>query len=563
MKTLCRFLFVVLFIGAWIIAPVQAGVPTIEVSDGSKSLLQQSMEWKEITKWNKTYNDMALKELRDILDKLEGMRKTAKRMVNEINIDGLILLLDDPERSVLDFKLLTEYEQMLANPEALEDVAADSEVRQELEKLLEEVKLSSYVSMEGKVEIIHPLKQPIYKRVSPGSALTSGRDRTSKLLLRVSRKIKKNNQIDSYDLSQMLLRIAEDLLPVNALEKFDANKMASYVLRKIKITQIADGITLRPAVWQDYAFEEFANVNSNLTDEALFWSDPMVVRGYHPILGTVLNRTILYGYREIDMDNITTRGLSNALDIINRERSSRDQIKNPFKGYASTIVPGLVVMGEQGRLKPAETPTKDQLEEAQKLGRTLKMLPSQFFGSRAQKVSYSGSSNMKFSCLSASKVKFRYPRVILVDDGMGESQDVRLGKLDSKVFDNIMRMNKKRLVEIILLKKENERGRHYLEELINFYKDVEKETAALSQSMTHHESIPQITRLRKDIFSSMEMARWTLSDLHFEYDKLKQKEWEVLDNILETQITYVQKLMDTGALRLRIALEGQTDPNLK
>ncbi|MFZ5806964.1 MAG: hypothetical protein ACOY3I_07140 [Verrucomicrobiota bacterium] len=530
-------------------------VPSKEVAEGGTDLFSYTKDWKEITKWNQHYNKLALDQLTQILEKLRGMRQTAKKMGTDIPLDRHSSLLAGEKQTTLHWRELKDFddEEMEEELDELDKVL--EEVLLPNKEAQEEDDLTSYVSLGGEIKVVNPLKQPIYKQITDSQ--TSGKTRTQDLILKVAQKIKKNmdQQMDPYELSNMLLDMAEALLPPQLLNQFDAHKTAKILLKRSGIIQIGDGITVRPAVPQDYAYVEFANLGNNLTDETLFWSDPMVVNGYHPILGTAMNRTDLFGYRSLDMDHVTTRGLSGMINQINRMRPRDKQIKNPLRGYASTVIPGLIVMGEQGRLEPGEDPTSEQLKDAKALSKKLKMLPTQFMRSPMRRISFSPASKINYACLSEEKIRFRYPQLILVDNTTGESIDTELVKLNKKTFENIMKLNKKRLLEIIKLKNENKDARKFIGELLKSYQDIESATANIADGMSGKTSIPQVTQLRKDVFANIEEARWMLSHLHFEYDKLKQKEWEVLTKILETQQEYIHKQEDSASIRTRIALE--------
>lgn len=531
---------------------VHASIPTDEQNEGDRSLHGETDRWQKITYENWWHNEQSKLAQQQIRFKKYGMRDTALKMSQQVAAFQ--------DSSHADLMMETKGNTFDLNLNGQEE---------EFKKIVNEIYLSGYVDPSGEIKII-TCRQPVWKVIENDtqSALNS---HTRNLLVKVAHRARQSNIKDIGAFENMVKDLSESMLPGEMLKNLDARKITLEVMKKAGIVQIADGITCRPTVPQDYIYAEFANLDNDLTDETLFWSDPLIANGYHPIFGTAFNRTPYKGIKETDVDNVISRGLSEAVTKWNNIHSARQHINNPYKGCSSRMMTGLIVMGEQGRLTPYEDPTDAQLKEAERISKNLRMLPSQCLRKKTQRVSASVGDRV---IAPLSNFKFIYPAKIirvgigsertldeqkqdaaLANEGQenlsSKTYDITLGKIDAKVYDNNMKLDKKRLLEISRLKDENLRDRRYVNAIIKSYVQMEEEITAVSQGMEHNSQIPQITQLRQDIFKSIEEARWQLSQLHFRYDDLKQKEWEALRSILNSEREYIKKLMDQASVRYR------------
>ncbi|MFZ5806966.1 MAG: hypothetical protein ACOY3I_07150 [Verrucomicrobiota bacterium] len=385
-----------------------------------------------------------------------------------------------------------------------------------------------------------------------GPAPLGGSFRVRNHILRISSEKKSSFNKDSYpvEVEDMVYDAARAMLPTELMKGFDARAIVIQILKRYKIQRIADGIISRPTVDQDLAFARYSNLGGKEENSLLFWSDTLVMNGYMPLVGTSLNNTMLYGAKSIDMDNLASRGHSMAIEQWNRLQSEDKRVKNPFRGYAARVMPGLLEMSDQGRLTPYQSPTDEQLTEAMKLTKQLKALPSQ---------------NMR---LRNASFHFAYPpQIVLTDSTPPKTKDVMLPQMQMEIYRNRMEMIKKRLMEIAKLKRENRLARTYVDKILQSNFQMEQEVKGLISSMVGDEQkcIPQLEMFRKDIDASVQSYRSFLSDLEFEHDKLLQKEWVVLEHAIQTKKEFVYILMDTAALRYRVNTEkenqgGSDDP---
>jgi hypothetical protein len=253
------------------------------------------------------------------------------------------------------------------------------------------------------------------------------------------------------------------------------------------------------------------------------------------------------------MDNVVSKGWSQAVDHWNRKRVSSDRIQNPFKGYSTKVMPGLVMMAKQGRLEPGRDPNRKNFEEAMRLSRTLRMLPSQTLVARKVSGNRSG-------------VRFHYPvRVVPVAN---EQLIVKLCDADKDSYLNKVKKDKRRLKEISGMKETNRKAYDLVNEIIKSYIEMAQKAKDVSDWMLRQmaaspleevgsdpsvpvASIPEITQLRKDIQTGIELHQERLSDLTHQYDDLKQKEWIVLNHLLQVRKDAIRKLMDIASLKGR------------
>lgn len=423
------------------------------------------------------------------------------------------------------------------------------------------------------------LMTPPYWLPDDSSASQAGWDpkNSRKLLIKISAKYRAAlaQRKNTRDLEKEVNGFAQILLSDSLLQNFNPQALVSRLLTKAGVVRISERLTMRPSAPQDGFFSKYAGLGSKASEAVLFWSDPMVVNGYHPIFGTALNKTELRGCKMVDMDGVVSRGFSVLVDQWNRLQPSGKQKQNPFKGYASKVMPGLIAMSQEGRLGANTDPTDEQLTEAMKLSKKLRMLPSQ---------------NMKaVKKISTRNIRFHYPvRMILaaddgVDIGIGNldqyrSQDaltgaVELSKLDKEIYLDEMKMIRRRLKEIDALKKINRLGYEYTNQILLSYIQMSKEADQVSKEMIGKQevsplskidedgtvqktnqimvpiaSIPEITQLRKAIGLAMEKQRDVLSDLQHEYDDLKQKEWVILEHLNQTRKDAVLKLMNSASV---------------
>ena len=353
--------------------------------------------------------------------------------------------------------------------------------------------------------------------------------------------VRKVSMNDSEEVQGIVSEMARKIFPDQMLARFNPEKVTTYLMNRAGIKQIGEGIISRPAAPQDAAFAQYANLGCDPTDEILFWSDPMVVSGYHPELGIALNSTPLKGSKQVDMDNAVSRGYSRKIDQRNLLQTN-NQYQNPFKGYASRVVPGLIAMAGRGRLEPGEPVSNSQLSEAMRVTTTLNLLPSQ---------------NPKPKKTSAKRMFENSPVffVVPVTQGSSSTTDtINLSKLEKKSYEVRMKLAEKRLKEIAKLKDENREGYKYVKELIDIYLQLEDEVADLFQSEIlsgdkKTKPIPEVAQFRKDVLDAIERHRALLSHLEHQYDDLKHQEWNILRNVLSTRKDAVRKLMDNAAIR--------------
>ncbi|MFH1067658.1 MAG: hypothetical protein V1746_07130, partial [bacterium] len=355
-------------------------------------------------------------------------------------------------------------------------------------------------------------------------------------------------------LEDMLNEAAKTLLPEKMFRAFRAEKLIGPILKQAGVVSVNPSGLLRASAPQDDAFIEFANINCNGSDQALFWSDPTTARGYHPAFGLALNATPLRGYKSVDMDNIVSRGLSQTIDRWNGVQPPEQRVANPFKGYAARVIPGLIVMGEQGRLAPREYPTQEQFTEAAELTKKVKMLPSQFLKGKLQ-ASYQLPPN--YSCRGGAADD---RRVILI--ATTQTASWWLNSFDKKMYDSLMEETilrlrgnmdtetkpEKQIKGLMPMMAENEAGRAYILEILASYTKMEQAAASLAAGMDNTNSIPQITQLRQSIFASMEKWRGQLSDLWSQYNEQKQQEWDILNKIVDTNEKYTTILMQRASM---------------
>ncbi|MFH1067132.1 MAG: hypothetical protein V1746_04465 [bacterium] len=366
--------------------------------------------------------------------------------------------------------------------------------------------------------------------------------------------------------------IARDLLPEQMLTAFNARNTANSLLNQTKIVRADNGIIARPSVPQDYAFVRYANLGCPSKDEALFWSDPMVVSGYDQALGTALNATSLKGYRSVDMDNIISRGYSAKIDQENMLRRPEERVVNPFKGYAARVVPGLIEMSKHGRLTPGEPATDDQLREAMKLTKKLSMLPSQNKEAWMPKASVA---SVQYSCrvLEENLAFAPPPRAFLAGQVSGSGTvTVPLDDVDEINYIQRLQLAKTRLGEIQILMDANRSGREYVQKIIESYQimfyAVEKmKTLLVAEAPTDNEesnilyamgkvdkltpmgAIPHFTMLEKHITTSVEQCRAMLSQLEHQWDDSKQNQWKIIQSVLDERRTAIESLMSNAAMK--------------
>jgi hypothetical protein len=230
-----------------------------------------------------------------------------------------------------------------------------------------------------------------------------------------------------------------------------------------------------------------------------------------------------------------------------------------------------MIMGERGQLKPGEFPTDQQLVEAMKITETTRMLPSQTMDLR--KVSTPIDQNgMRYSCRveRVSGIRFIYPpSVVLVDGEEGEKSNktinVTLVDLAKEVHNKKMDLAKKRLQEIAKLKKENRKGRECAENIIQSNLRISEQLQSLwkKTSGDKKKCIPAIPLMRKEAYAMIERYRELLSDLEYEYNKLLQKEWVILETALQTRRDSIYRLMNNASIRGRLVENTKEARNSK
>lgn len=532
----------------------QADVPVHE--DGGTQLMQWTQKVQQYSDKNETADEQRMKMDID-RNELEGsVDETAQKMGKVNALLEYIQKLLEAQGSSLDIKDTGDWESGVKN--ALKLVQLHSEYNVTNAKVIAEgppsdsnssadnsPKEIDYTSMDGKILVEKLITIPPRwmdtsgKENSENSSQASYFPRKQKLLIRVAARLRKKLQqnMRSQRLEFLAYGMAKDFLPEKLIASFNAAKTVSYLLGKAGIADMGSGVIIRPAVSQDAAFAKYANLGSDEKSATLFWSDPIVLDGYHPLFGTALNHTSLRGYREVDMDNVISNGHSKKIEQYNMLQPPEKRIVNSFRGYAARVVPGLIYMIEHGQIKDGAIPDEKQLSMAMKLSKELKMLPSQ---------------NMK---IKKTAFRFSYPpRIILVQDaspGGGATGVVELPELERVIFEKSMFLAGKRLREINTLKNEIYKGRHYVDELIQAIYQLEQELAQVSQGMDKKSAIPQVTQLRKQVFDSLEHYRWVMSKLEYQYDDLLHREWIILHHILESRNQAIERLMEDASARFR------------
>lgn len=378
-------------------------------------------------------------------------------------------------------------------------------------------------------------------------------------------------QVSSVDkgMERVIRNIAGDLLPEQMISTFSARKTVNSLFNQANIVRADNGIVSRPTVAQDYAFVQYANLGCRSSDEALFWSDPMVVSGYDQALGTALNITSLKGYRSVDMDNIISRGYSGKIDKENMLKKPEERVANPFKGYAAKVVPGLVAMSKEGRLKLNEPATDEQLREAMKLTKKLALLPSQ---NREAWMPKPTMASTQYSCRTIDdSFPFTLPQIFLAGQVSGSGTvTVPLDDLDEVNYIQRLQLAKTRLGEIQVLMDANRAGRKYVQKIIESYQimffGVEKfKTLLVSNAQEDDPSvnlsyvdvkkntplgaIPHYTMMEKQITTSVEHCRAMLSQLEHQWDDLKQDQWTIIQSVLDERRSAVNSLMGNAAIK--------------
>ncbi|MFH0821104.1 MAG: hypothetical protein V1908_05010 [Candidatus Peregrinibacteria bacterium] len=365
--------------------------------------------------------------------------------------------------------------------------------------------------------------------------------RSQELFLKISFSSSPSKNKEIKELEATTYGIASSLLPDQLLKRFDSQAVVGYLLGKAGLQRLGPRVTVRPLVAQDEFYIKYANIDCHPTDEVLFWSDPVVTDGYHPLFGTALNKTVLNGYKQIDMDNITSRGYSQAIEKWNRLQPPEKRVANPFKGYSAKVTPGLVEMSRQGRLSPG-VPTDTQLSEALKLSKTLKILPSQKL---AKKVSFSP---LQYACRGEKQTA---PQMIFISDE--RATDAGLVELDDhqkEVHQTTMAYDTARLQQIAKLVDENKRSRQYVEKAIQLYAQYQEALASIAGGMNADSAIPQITQVRQQVFESLGNCRKILSSLNHQQNNLEQQQWKILLHVLETKRISCTKLMENASCTL-------------
>lgn len=521
--------------------------------DGGSQLTQIVKKIEQQEQKNLQHDQERFKQLKNGLDKLMVARRETADLMNKFQkIKNHESLLDNG-KGAMDFNN-KESNELSTHGLPEEGTVYDDYIMKTIDFAQE------FVDNSGKIKVA-VWDSPKWEAIESQEAFLSRR--TQKLLVKVAAKKrnKLSQKMSSERLGNMVFDIARTLLPEKLMKNFDGERMVAYLCAKAGIVELADGIFSRPTVPQDYAFVRYSNLGCNETNEILFWSDTIVADGYYPTFGTALNKTILGGAKQVDMDDIVSRGYSRAIDQWNRTQPSEDRVKNPFRGYAARVMPGLLVMSQEGRLASGKAPDNAELTEAMKLTKTLRLLPSQ---------------NMNFKKASFSKSHFRFsypPRIMLIQADASSSADsgsstntVGLDKLEEDVFKNRMEMIKTRLMDIAKLKRENRLARKYVDEIIQSNVQMQQEAQALWDKVSDKKvgnpahsndpawAIPQLTQLRKDIEASIENYREYLSDLNVEFDKLLQKEWVVLEHALDLKKETIRKLMNNASVRYRTVL---------
>lgn len=346
------------------------------------------------------------------------------------------------------------------------------------------------------------------------------------------------------DLEMATQKMAQNFFAEPMLESFNSKTVVNQLLKRCGVV-MGNGITLRPLAPQDAAFAQYANLGCKGSDEMLFWADPMVLNGYHPEFGGTLNVTALKGYKKVDMDDILSRGYSGVIDKWNRLQPPEERIVNPFRGYASKTVPGLVLMAQQGRLNEGKPPTDEQLQEAMKLTKHLHLLPSQTMPFAAQKTTWMRYSSRGDAAdfpqsISCSPYTYR----------SGSGVCVKLLPHDAEDFNAVMVLARERAVDISKLKKENIISRFYAQRIVDSLTAINEELSTtkifMNPPLGH---MPQPFLIHNEILSCTEYYRGLISDLHHQYNDLCQKEWEVAMRVLEIKETYVTKLQEQAPVR--------------
>ncbi|MFZ5806965.1 MAG: hypothetical protein ACOY3I_07145 [Verrucomicrobiota bacterium] len=493
----------------------------VEEEPGEYLNNQQQVE-KDSQK-NLQWDTQRLELTKEWYRKLMAIGKTAKEMSSIGVHDSIFDKLKNAEGNSLDLNNKGDKDENLKK--ALEYVKLDDE----------------YIIMKGKIMVPEAITKPPQWMFLKED--TSFSPRTRDLILKISAKAHQSlaQRAHAGQWANMTYNIAQQFLPDQLLERFDAKATALRLIEKEGIVSISEGVTCRPTVEQDRVFARFANLGCTSEDEMLFWSDTAVMEGYHPLLGTALNRTWLKGYKMVDMDNVMSRGKSRKIDQWNMLQPTKQRVQNPFHGYAAKTVPGLIVLANRGQLD-GRYPAKDQWAEAMRLTKTLHALPSE---------------RMKIK-----KTMFRFvkpPQVMTVDASAssGGTADIELPELEKKAYERSMILAKKRLEEIAKLKKEISEGHKYVNELIKKYMDFAKETGGIAGSMSDDGAIPQVVQMHKDILTSAEYFRGVLSKMSHQYDDLLQREWTILQHILQTRYDAITFLMDEASVRYRAAIEAQ------
>lgn len=497
---------------------------------GIANLLQQICWW----------DGKAREYLQNIIDMERGIRQTALNMSKNLNLSSHASLMAGESSKYLTQSTFT------SNP----SVPGDLKVR--MQECLDKVYTIPFTDDVGNIEIGQDRKTLIasFKTSTvPASYQSLGRN---PWLIKVSQTLPPAD--NPRVLEDILNEAAKALLPEKLFRSFRADKFVGEVLKQAGVVSVSSNGLLRASVPQDEVFIEFGNIDCDGADQALFWSDPMVSAGYHPAFGLALNATPLRGCKSVDMDNIVSHGLSQTIDHWNYVQSPERRVINPFKGYAARVIPGLIMMGEQGRLVPREYPTPDQFIEAAELTKKVKMLPSQFLKGKMQ-----ASYKLPFNYACRGGVA-NSRQVIFVGGSATASR--WLDSFDKSMYDKIMSAtllrlrgnmdteteSTKQVRGLIPAMAQNEAARNYVNEILASYKTMETSAASLASGMDNTNAIPQITQLRQAILSSAERWRGQLSDLWHQYSELKQQEWQILDSIVQTNEKYITILMEQGSV---------------
>ncbi|MFZ5806967.1 MAG: hypothetical protein ACOY3I_07155 [Verrucomicrobiota bacterium] len=603
-----RLGFVICFF--WVTSSISHAIPAVEANGDLWNYIKQIRE--RDAAWNKMYNNKtrevttfvnkmedAIRQTSDDMKKIQALQKHASLLNNAPANSSMKELEDLDLKSTISESGFADPSTMLKYDRGIDKkynillggyYIKNDDIKENMILQFKTLNKVENEEISGMIEIPELLMSPPYWL--PNESNTSAPYmRSPRFLIKVSAKYKSAlaKRRTLRGLERDLNDMACMLLPQKLLRNFNPQDAAARLLAKAGVVHLGDGVVLRPSAYQDRAYNRFVGLKNRRTDEAYFWSDPMVMNGYHPLLGNTLNATELAGCKQVDMDNIVSEGYSGLIDRWNRLKQPYQRVKNPFKGYAAQVVPGLFVLAERGQFID-DQPTPEQLDEAVKISRTHRVLPSQVM--RWKKVSFTSRSA---------------PRVILVAEGEEDEEEKKLGEghldeekaekpdedpqkvveldpLQKDIYIDRLKMIRRRLKELDAVKKANRLTYKYVNDIIKNYVEMENQAQQVSKTMLGKidisplskvgddgsvtptdridvpiAAIPQITQFRQDIAASLEKNREYLSDLQHEFDDLRQREWVILEELNQARKKAILSLMDTASMRYRIRIQAEEE----